>query len=73
MVMLIMIMTGMNDSSINDNVISLMPFSKYIENDRFNNCDIEIKMDNMMKMVIVQNKVILIMKLTIMKNSILII
>lgn len=49
MVMLIMIMTGMNDSSINDNVIRVMPFSKYIENDRFNNCDIEIKMDNMMK------------------------
>lgn len=49
MVMLIMIMTGMNDSSINDNAIRLMPFSKYIENDRFNNCDIEIKMDNMMK------------------------
>lgn len=49
MVMLIMIMTGMNDSSINDNVIRVMPFSKYIENDRFNSCDIEIKMDNMMK------------------------
>lgn len=49
MVMLILIMTGMNDSSINDNVIRVMPFSKYIENDRFNNCDIEIKMDNMMK------------------------
>lgn len=28
--MLIMIMTGMNDSSINDNVIRVMPFSKYI-------------------------------------------